>query len=375
MPNMESPVVSTATEAGGFTVTTVTQPPGKLFNVTLSSSTEPISPSRLAGMIDYLEQNGATAVAHWIFGGGITSMDWQKTLGAQCGLGECPITVIDDGASAETVRGLQILAVSGFPVQRLIHEQRCQASIVETDQGRCCFMGDLRCADLSLSRGEQTTVVFETIERLLDQAGMDFSHLFRTWLFLDRILDWYDEFNDARNRFFTERGVYDRIMPASTGIGAPNPCGSALVAGGMALESKTESVRAQEVTSPLQCPASDYRSSFSRALEIVRSGLNNLYVSGTASIDGDGNTIHLGSSDLQIDRTMEVVRAILETRQMDWRHVYRGVVYFKDFGDVPLFEEYCRRFAVPPEPLVLMQADVCRDDLLFEIEVDAIRTV
>lgn len=57
---------------------------------------------------------------------------------------------------------------------------------------------------------------------------MDFSHVIRTWFYNNRLLDWYEEFNRARDTFFESRGVFDRLVPASTGlvpaIGNMRPC-------------------------------------------------------------------------------------------------------------------------------------------------------
>lgn len=58
------------------------------------------------------------------------------------------------------------------------------------------------------------------MEEALNRAGMDFSHVVRTWFYNNRLLDWYEEFNRARDTFFESRGVFDRLVPASTGIGS-----------------------------------------------------------------------------------------------------------------------------------------------------------
>ena len=69
---------------------------------------------------------------------------------------------------------------------------------------------------------------------------------------------------------------------------------------------------AAAVPSPLQCPALDYGSSFSRAVELVAGDHRRLFVSGTASISPEGHTLHVGDVDAQVARTMEVVEAMLE---------------------------------------------------------------
>ena len=68
---------------------------------------------------------------------------------------------------------------------------------------------------------------------------------------------------------------------------------------------------------------------------------------------------------------MEVVEAILRSRGMRWSDVSRAVVYLKNPADAPRFTEWCAVHDLRL-PALVVQADVCRDELLFEIELDAI---
>ena len=181
-----------------------------------------------------------------------------------------------------------------------------------------------------------------------------------------------DDFNAVRNKFFREINAYNGVLPASTGIGAGNPAETALIADLFAIKPKTDKIRIAAVPSPLQCPALDYKSSFSRAVEVTLPDHRRLYVSGTASIESGGKTAHAGDVEKQIALTMEVVKAILESRRMDFSDVSRAVGYFKDIKNAPLFAEYCRQNNLPPLPIATAHADICRDNLLYEVEVDAV---
>jgi len=247
---------------------------------------------------------------------------------------------------------------------------RVIGTLHESADATYCFFEELAPADLTASREEQTLSIFETIERVLHAEGMEFGHLVRTWFYLDKILDWYDGFNAARTPFLKARGAFDGLVPASTGIGIANRFGAAVVAGALAIKPKGATV--QEVASPLQCSALAYKSSFSRAVEVARAGRRELYISGTASIEPGGKTAHLGDTKAQIDLTMDVVAAILQSRQMDWSHTTRAIAYIKDPGDAPLFANYLRAHGLEKMPLTWMHSDVCRDDLLFELELDAV---
>ena len=173
---------------------------------------------------------------------------------------------------------------------------------------------------------------------------------------------------------FRTHGMFDGVVPASTGIGIGNLAGAEMmVASALAFQPRSASARAFMVPSPLQCPALQYGSSFSRAVELETSTHRRLYISGTASIEPGGATAHVGDVERQLDLTMDVVHGILTSRHMDWADVVRGVAYFKHHRDLPAFAGHVRAKGLPPMPIALVHADVCRDDLLFEIEIDAVR--
>ena len=224
----------------------------------------------------------------------------------------------------------------------------------------------------SQSRADQVRSVFERMEAALQDEGMTFAHVVRTWFFMDDILGWYDQFNTVRNSFFRDRRVFGGLVPASTGVGMPNADGAALVGGLLAIHPRSTGVRAFAVPSPLQCPALDYSSAFSRAVEVHVPGERHLYISGTASIGADGASLFAGDLDAQIARTMAVVEAILASRNMTWSDARRSVAYFPDLKDAPRFAAYCRSFGLPGLTAIPVQATICRKELLFEIELDAV---
>jgi enamine deaminase RidA (YjgF/YER057c/UK114 family) len=79
----------------------------------------------------------------------------------------------------------------------------------------------------------------------------------------------------------------------------------------------------------------DYRSSFSRAAEIVTPEWRTVFVSGTASIEPGGLTVHHDDMDKQVALTMDVVKAILETRGMTLKDSVRAIAYIKRPEDRP----------------------------------------
>lgn len=320
-------------------------------------------------VLDEFPPASGHVVAQMIFGGcGFHDAARRRTSGADWPL----LWLQGDVCSGRHVTGAQTLVIDGEAPRRIILDGRTTGSVWSDENADYCLLAGILPADLTATRGNQTRTCFEQMEAALRQAHMDFSHVVRTWLYLDHLLDWYGEFNEARTRFFNDRGVFERLIPASTGIGARNPAGAALTAGALAIRRRNSGVRIYEVESPLQRPATEYRSSFSRAVEMAFSDHRTLMISGTASIAADGKTVFVGSLVQQIHRTLDVVEAILHSRGMDWQNTTRAVGYFYDIGALPVFDACCRERGIPRLPLTPAHTTICRADLLFEIELDAL---
>ena len=295
----------------------------------------------------------------------------RETMDNTLGPRRWPLTWIDSGD--QDFAGTQIWAVSGADVKTLALGGAVAGSLFADRYATYCRLGGLTSSRASQQRSTQTHDVFRQMEQVLSLAQLQFTDTVRTWFYLDDILSWYGDFNHARDGFFRRAGVFGGLVPASTGIGAANPSGSPLVAGLLAARPKNGCVTVRALPSPLQCPALDYGSSFSRAVELDLPDHRRIFVSGTASITPEGHTVHIGDTRAQIGKTLEVVAAILESRQMQWSDVVRGIAYLRNAADIPLYRRYCVAHGLPPMPAVAMNSVICRDDLLFELEVDAIR--
>ncbi|NJD20086.1 MAG: translation initiation inhibitor [Gemmatimonadetes bacterium] len=287
------------------------------------------------------------------------SVDWPVTWveGADCSGGE--------------VAGIQIHAVRGTPVRTLALGGTPVGRAFEDAHAHHMVFGNLQPAQAGPDRSAQAADAFRRLEEGLALGGMDLRDVVRTWFFLDDILGWYSEFNAVRSGLYRERGIFERYLPASTGIGGRNPGGTALAACVRAMRPKGESGTVREIPSPLQCAPGHYGSSFSRAAELTAPDLRAILVSGTASIDAEGVTMHVGDVEAQVARTFEVVAAILESRGAGFGDVTRANAYFKHPGDAAVLPSYLDRYGLPPWRVIVSNNDVCRDALLFEIELEA----
>jgi enamine deaminase RidA (YjgF/YER057c/UK114 family) len=323
-------------------------------------------------VLDELSGEPDNVVAQIVFGG----RSYYEAARARMGEAGWPLLWLQgDVCPGRHVSGTQAFVIPGQALRRVRLDGRVVGTVWSDSDADYCLLAGVLPADLAAARGAQTRSCFERMETALQPTGMDFSHVVRTWLYLDDLLSWYGDFNEARTGFFKEHGVFERLIPASTGIGASNPFGAALACGALAIRPRHRGVRICAVDSPLQRPATEYRSSFSRAVEVACSDHRLLTISGTASIASDGKSMFAGDVARQIHRTLDVVETILNSRGMNWRNTTRAVGYFHDIQALPLFDGCCRERGIAPLPLTAAHATICRSDLLFEMELDAIATL
>ena len=123
--------------------------------------------------------------------------------------------------------------------------------------------------------------------------------------------------------------------------------------------------------------AYDYGSAFSRGMRIDLKGLTILLISGTASIDEQGNTVHAGDLRAQLRRTFDNITGLLAAEGATWHDIVRTTCYLRDIErDYKEFNEeraaFYKEQGLDPLPASTgIQAILCRPDLLVEIEAIA----
>jgi enamine deaminase RidA (YjgF/YER057c/UK114 family) len=123
--------------------------------------------------------------------------------------------------------------------------------------------------------------------------------------------------------------------------------------------------------------AYDYGSAFSRGMRIDLNGLTILLISGTASIDEQGRTVHVGDFRAQQRRTYDNIGNLLASEGATWHDVVRTTCYLRDIErDYQAFNEertaFFKEQGLDPLPASTgIQAILCRPDLLIEIEAIA----
>jgi len=325
--------------------------------------------TRLAAALRELD---AVVVHLLVYGDTAAAQAGSEAMRRILGEVDWPVTWVEGAACGQgPIAGLQVFAFAGGDVQRIRINGKVVGSVFEDGMFRHCVLGGIAPGRVLAPRDDQARQALERLDCALALGGFGFADVVRTWFFLKDILAWYGEFNRARTQMC--RGISFRTgsLPASTGVGAGNACSAALTTAAWAARPLRPDARVMEVASPLQCPAPAYGSSFSRAMEMSYAEGRRLLVSGTASIAPEGHTLWQDDPRRQLEQSMNVVERLLQARGFELSDLTRVTGYFKHRDQARLFDEWRAAQGLPPMPLVLAQCDICREDLLFELEADA----
>jgi len=223
-----------------------------------------------------------------------------------------------------------------------------------------------------------TAIAYQEIFGVLRHT--EHRHLIRVWNYLPQINceaggeERYRLFNSARQLAFRNSGrATTGTVPAASALGSP--AGSPISIYFLAARRPPRMIENPRQTSAYYYPPKFGRHSpiFSRACLMSESAGTNLFVSGTASIVGH-ETIHPGDVDAQTRETVANINALLEEANRavgQARYSLDGLkfkVYVRQPSDLDAIEGALAESLRSSTSIVYLQADVCREDLLVEIE-------
>ena len=222
-----------------------------------------------------------------------------------------------------------------------------------------------------------TTSAYQEIFALIKHTRHP--HLIRVWNYLPEINrqadgeERYRHFNSARQAAFLGAGRSTvGTVPAASALGSP--AGSPLSIYFLASHQPMQMIENPRQTSAYHYPPKFgvHSPIFSRACVLNESGGTNLFVSGTASIVGH-ETIHAGDVTAQTRETVANIEALLEeaNRAANERYALDDLkfkVYVRRPADRAAIEKALSTRLCVSTPILYLQADVCREELLVEIE-------
>ena len=217
---------------------------------------------------------------------------------------------------------------------------------------------------------EEAYSMFCAAEVLLQNAGMGLGEVIRTWIYLRDMDRDYDEFNRARREFFRSRGL--ALKPASTAVGgAPSASGHDFSLRLYAVKSPRP-LAVEVMSAATLNEAWTYGSDFSRGLKVEDANKIALYISGTASVDEAGDTVHVGDVEAQARRMLMNIAALLASHGASFDDLVSAIAYVKNPDDAQLVRAVFHEQGFEGFPCTIVQAPICRPELLCETEAVAV---
>lgn len=204
--------------------------------------------------------------------------------------------------------------------------------------------------------------------------GVSLPEIVRTWLYVNSIDVNYAGASAGRNRVFERFGINRETgFPASTGIeGRSSDSADSLLLDVYAIQGlKPGQNRAMQAPTHMNSTV-EYGVTFERGREVVFGDRRHLFVSGTASIDNQGQILHVGDVQRQTERAIENVEVLLGGSGAALDSMRYLLVYLRDPLDADLVERAIAASGLKNLPHVLLRAPVCRPKWLVEIEGIAI---
>ncbi|MDR3142018.1 MAG: endoribonuclease L-PSP [Tannerellaceae bacterium] len=252
--------------------------------------------------------------------------------------------------------------------------------ILENADARFLFAGGFQSDVANKSIKQQSDDVFGKIDELVKRENFPVNSIIRQWNYIEKITCYqeenqnYQSFNNARGNFYA-KATWVNGYPAATGIGAN--------LGGMLIDLdavvfKSPRAYATPIDNKLQVAAHAYSEKvlekaqkrqtapkFERAKSMTFGDRRLVYISGTAAIRGEESLKGVGL-ERQLHITMENIAQLTGNAKPVMLRVY-----LKDKEDYRLSERLMNEYNLPV-PISYMCADICRDELLIEIEGIAI---
>lgn len=270
--------------------------------------------------------------------------------------------------------------------KQVLHLSENGSAIAFNREGARVLIGQVQAIS-SGSCSTNASIAFRSIVNMLEVTGFSLSMVVRQWNYIENILGLesnkqrYQEFNNVRAEYYSNH-FNETGFPAATGIG--------MKYGGIIIEFvavDAPEARSLPLDNPQQVAAHEYSPvvlngennlpksppKFERARYLEMFGQKQLFISGTASIRGE-KTAGTGNPEEQTRITIENIQHLYSDERIQplsgnsVKPTYgHARVYLKNRKDFPVVKKTFKTF-YGNLPVVYLLADICREDLLVEIE-------
>ncbi len=238
--------------------------------------------------------------------------------------------------------------------------------------------------DTDLCHSDRTEEVFRGIFRLIREQG--YENLFRMWSYIPGLnqdncenVEIYKDFCYGRSAAFSAEFIESMgdVVPSATGIGSSAQWVSVYFLS----QKNSDQIH---IENPMQVPAYHYppkygvkAPSFSRATYVANeSGTYQFYLSGTASVVGHSSH-HETDVEKQTETTLLNIQRLIDERNLSHHGISHEIslenldtikVYIRNREDFPVVKQICAAFFRSDVSIIYLHADICRNDLLIELE-------
>lgn len=253
--------------------------------------------------------------------------------------------------------------------------------LLENSDARLLFAGGFQGDVINFKIEQQSAEAFSMLQEVLRLEGFPMNKIVRQWNYIEQITAFdgndqhYQSFNNARSESYSQTN-WNEGYPAATGIGANlggvlidvdaavflrpgcyvTPIDNKLQVAAHAYSEQVLEAARQKKTTP----------KFERAKSMTFDERRIVYISGTAAIRGEESLTGVGL-ERQLHITMENIAELIGNAQLKMLRVY-----LKNKSDYKEAEMLMSAYKLNI-PISYMWADVCRDELLIEIEGIAIQ--
>ncbi|GHV11307.1 hypothetical protein FACS1894162_6630 [Bacteroidia bacterium] len=223
----------------------------------------------------------------------------------------------------------------------------------------------------------QTLEIFKNYTQELENQHCSLkANTIRTWIYVQGVDTHYADMVKARRRYFKQMELTeDTHYIASTGIEGRylHPETTVLMDAYSIVHIQEEQITYLKGATHLN-PTHEYGVTFERATAVDYGDRRHIFVSGTASIDNQGNIVHPLQIDLQTKRTLENISVLLAEADAEMDDMAQLIVYLRDTADYERVATYLQQ-EYPQIPKVIVWAPVCRPGWLVEMECIAVKEI
>ena len=300
-----------------------------------------------------------------------------------------PVTLIPQHLLPEGGLSVEVFVLEGDANLEIKERNGICYGILKSDDESLLFVEGIPSSDFSESVRRQSDEVFAKLDELLTMYDFEVDDIVRQWNYIGNIVAQrngkqnYQEFNDARSAYYG-KVEWRNGYPAATGIGGSF---DGIVVGGIAFKKATQK-GVFPIDNPLQVAAHVYSKNvlidddanavkstpkFERAKLIESEHGVCCFVSGTAAIRGE-ESMDASSARLQTIKTIENIEYLVSKENLvrfgcepyELRYVQLQV-FIKNREDYDAVRAEVEK-AYPNLSVIYSLADVCRSELLVEIE-------